>query len=53
VVALTSATTLVQEIVHRNPAGRAFQMIKAIIGLATIVILPTVMIAWARKNYRP
>ena len=52
-VALTSATALVQEIAHRNPTGRAFQMIKAFIGLATILILPTIMVVWARKRYRP
>ena len=55
-LALTPAISLVQEIVHRIPAtptARAFQMVKAFMGLAVIIVIPTVMIAWARKNYRP
>jgi hypothetical protein len=56
VAALTSAISLIQEIVHRlpvSPGARAFQMVKAFIGLGAIIVIPTVMIAWARKNYRP
>ena len=52
-VALSSAIALVQEVVHRTPGARAFQMVKAFMGLAAIIVIPTIMIAWARKNYRP
>ena len=55
-LALTAPISLVQEIVHRlpaSPSSRAFQMIKAFMGLAAIIVIPTIMIAWARKNYRP
>ena len=54
--ALASTITLVQEIVHRiprTPGSRAFQMVKAFMGLGAIIVIPTIMIAWARKNYRP
>ncbi|HKR08294.1 MAG TPA: hypothetical protein VJS39_03815 [Gemmatimonadaceae bacterium] len=54
--ALTSAITLAQEIVHRIPAtpgARVFQMVKAFMALAAIIVIPTIMVAWARKNYRP
>ena len=54
--ALTSTITVIQEIVHRLPAtpsSRAFQMVKAFMGLAAIIVIPTIMVAWARKNYRP
>lgn len=54
--ALTSTATLLQEIVHRLPAtprSRAFQMVKAFMGLAAIIVIPSIMVAWARKNYRP
>ena len=51
--ALTSAISLVQEIAHRTPGSRVFQMVKAFMGLAAIIVIPTIMVAWARKNYRP
>ncbi|HJP87282.1 MAG TPA: hypothetical protein VJ852_14920 [Gemmatimonadaceae bacterium] len=49
---LFSALALLDQ-VHPSPGSRVQQTMKAFIGLGVMIIIPTVMIWWARKNYRP
>ena len=41
------------EQVQGHPVARAQQTIKAFLGLAVIIVLPTAMFYWARKRFRP
>jgi len=50
-VSLAALTLLAQ--VHQAPGARLQQMMKAFIGLGVMIVVPTVMVWWARKNYRP
>ncbi|HET9635672.1 MAG TPA: hypothetical protein VFP26_07030 [Gemmatimonadaceae bacterium] len=50
---LHSAVLALIEQMQRNPVGRAQQTFKAFVGLAVIIVLPTAMVWWARKRFRP
>lgn len=50
---LSAAALALLEQVRPTPVGRAQQMFKAFVGLAVIIVLPAVMVWWARKKYRP
>ncbi|HJQ12569.1 MAG TPA: hypothetical protein VJ840_16165 [Gemmatimonadaceae bacterium] len=50
---LTAAIDLLQLPARRGAGSSVLQLIKAFIGLAMIIVLPTVMIYWARKRFRP
>ena len=50
-VSLAALALLAQ--VHQGAGSRLQQMMKAFIGLGVMVVVPTVMVWWARKNYRP
>ena len=52
-VSLPSAVLAVIEQLQQTPVPRVQQTIKAFLGLAVIIVLPTAMVWWARKNYRP
>ncbi len=48
-----NAALVLFQTAHRSAGGQVLQLIKAFIGLAMIIVLPTVMIYWARKRWRP
>jgi hypothetical protein len=48
-----SAVLALTEQIQAHPVARVQQTIKAFIGLAVIIVLPTAMIWWARKRFRP
>jgi hypothetical protein len=39
--------------VHPTPGSRVQQTMKAFVGLGVMIVLPTVLVWWARKKYRP
>ena len=41
------------EQVQQHPGARIQQTMKAFVGLGVMIILPMVLVWWARKNYRP
>ena len=41
------------EQVQQHSGSRVQQTMKAFVGLGVMIILPTVLVWWARKNYRP
>jgi len=49
---IRAAVGLIEQ-ARRSPTGQMMQLIKAFIGLAAIVVVPVVLIYWARKKYRP
>lgn len=49
---IRSAVALVEQ-ARRSPTGQMMQLIKAFIGLAAIIVVPVVLVYWARKKYRP
>ena len=53
VVATIRAAIALVEQARRTPTGQAFQVIKAFIGLAAIIVLPVMLVYWARKRWRP
>ncbi|HEX6628288.1 MAG TPA: hypothetical protein VF105_10045 [Gemmatimonadaceae bacterium] len=53
VVATIRAAIALVEQVRRSPTGQMMRLIKAFIGLAAIIVVPVVLIYWARKKYRP
>ena len=53
VVAVSSAALALIERLAQNPTGRVQQMFKAFAGLGIMIVVPTVMVWWARKRYRP
>lgn len=50
---LHSVALALMEQVRRNPVPRAQQTFKAFAGLAVMIVLPTLLVWWARKRYRP
>ena len=50
---LSNVLALLQITARRSSGGQVLQVIKAFIGLAMIIIVPTVAIYWARKRWRP
>lgn len=53
VASLSLAALALLERVQQNPTGRVQQTIKAFVGLGVMIVVPTVMMWWARKRYRP
>lgn len=53
VVATIRTTVALVEQVRRSPTGQVMQLIKAFSGLGAIIVVPVVLIYWARKKYRP
>lgn len=49
---IVAATALVAQ-ARRSPTGQMMQLVKAFIGLAAIIVVPVVLVYWARKKYRP
>ena len=47
----SAALALIEQM--QQPVARAQQTFKAFVGLAVIIVLPTAMVWWARKKYRP
>jgi len=52
VITFSASTALVEQ-ARKTPTGQAFQLIKAFIGLALIIVLPVILVYWARKRWRP
>jgi hypothetical protein len=52
VATIRAATALVEQ-ARRNPTGQVFQVVKAFIGLAAIIVVPVILVYWARKRWRP
>ena len=52
VATIRNAIDLVEQ-ARRNPTGQVMQLIKAFIGLALIVVVPAILVYWARKRWRP
>lgn len=41
------------ERMQQHPGARVQQTMKAFVGLGVMIIVPTVLVWWARKKYRP
>lgn len=52
VTTLAGAVALVEQ-VRRNPVGQVRQLITAFVGLGVIVVVPALLVYWARKRWRP
>ena len=50
---LSPAVLALIEQMQQHPVARAQQTIKAFVGLAVIIVLPSAMVWWARKRFRP
>ena len=50
---LTLAALALLAQVHPTAGSRVQQTMKAFVGLGVMIILPMVLVWWARKKYRP